>query len=142
MCANILSALLNIAMRDNALDGFSVRGSDPICHLMFADDIIIITKAIVANCQKVLNIFGTYHSLTNQKINATKSEFFLPTWPPQAIINSIRQTLGFRHGSFPFRYLGIPLSPFKLRISHFKDIIDKTSSKLAGWKRNSLSQAG
>ncbi|OAY79332.1 hypothetical protein ACMD2_11198 [Ananas comosus] len=34
MCANILSALLNIAMRDNALDGFLVCGSDPICHLM------------------------------------------------------------------------------------------------------------
>lgn len=45
-------------------------------------------------------------------------------------------------GSFPFRYLGVPISSKKLKHQDCQPSLDKFISKLSGWKSHFLSNAG
>lgn len=45
-------------------------------------------------------------------------------------------------GSFPFRYLGVPLSYKKLAIMRWKSLINKILDKIQGWAALLLSYAG
>ena len=47
-----------------------------------------------------------------------------------------------RHIQFPLKYLGLPLSIFKLRRQDILPLIDKYSSKMKGWKPKLLAPAG
>lgn len=49
---------------------------------------------------------------------------------------------GFQQGSFPFRYLGIPLASVKLELSDYSPLIEKITAKILTWPRNTLSYAG
>jgi hypothetical protein len=44
-----------------------------------------------------------------------------------------------RLGSFPFKYLGVPLHHEKLRREDIHPIIDKIIKRIAGWKGRLLS---
>jgi len=57
-------------------------------------------------------------------------------------IDAVIDILNFQVGSFPFTYLGVKISPRKLRASDCNDLLVKTNKKLAHWKRDLLSQAG
>lgn len=50
--------------------------------------------------------------------------------------------MGCKAGSFPFLYLGLPLSHQKIPKKAYYPIIDKINRRLAGWKTNLLSIAG
>ena len=44
--------------------------------------------------------------------------------------------------SFPIKYLGLPLTVRRLRKADFQPLLDKATSKLAGWHGRHLTQAG
>lgn len=44
------------------------------------------------------------------------------------------QIFGCDHGSFPFRYLGIPMHVRKLRNSDWREVEERFQRKLSGWK--------
>ena len=54
----------------------------------------------------------------------------------------ILQDTGFKQGSFPFRYLGIPLSPHRLLTSQFAPLFHKMEGIIQGWIGKHLSYAG
>ncbi|KAJ0973685.1 hypothetical protein J5N97_015650 [Dioscorea zingiberensis] len=55
---------------------------------------------------------------------------------------SILSILKLSQGSFPFRYLGCWISPYRIPMCKFKPLVDKVDSRLAQWKSLSLSMAG
>ena len=57
-------------------------------------------------------------------------------------INQIADQIGFRKGSLPFTYLGVPIFKGKPQRCHLQPIADKIKSKLASWKASLLSIAG
>jgi hypothetical protein len=48
----------------------------------------------------------------------------------------------FTEGSFPFKYLGVPLSPHRLLASHFYPLIHKLESIIQSWMGKHLFYAG
>ncbi|KAJ6907746.1 hypothetical protein NC651_018243 [Populus alba x Populus x berolinensis] len=58
------------------------------------------------------------------------------------IRHSILEDTGFAKGSFPFRYLGVPLSPHHLLASQFSPLLHKLESAIHGWLRKNLSYTG
>lgn len=48
----------------------------------------------------------------------------------------LAQFMGCKAGSFPFLYLGLPLSHQKIPKKAYYPIIDKIKRRLAGWKTN------
>ena len=49
---------------------------------------------------------------------------------------------GFRLGTTPFTYLGVPIFSGKPKAAHFAPIADRIKNKLAAWKASLLSIAG
>ena len=103
--------MLNHAMRLNMVPGFDHRLTSNLNHLMFADDLIIITRAsrrAARNCRLCLDI---YKKLTVQQSNLDKSSLHLSSWCNKKVGNAIRDILGIKVGFFPFKYLGVWISP-------------------------------
>lgn len=120
-----LSVILKKALAIDLVQGFNNNLHKNFNHLMFTDDLILITNAsrkIARNCLMCLN---PYHYLRGQKSNPTKSNLFLPSWCNQTLARGIFRILGISQGSFPFTYLGDPISPKRLLASHFNSITSK-----------------
>lgn len=52
------------------------------------------------------------------------------------------ECLPFRSGLFPIRYLGVPLSPVRLKSSDFGVLIAKVKARIQNWKTKFLSFGG
>ena len=57
-------------------------------------------------------------------------------------MNQIVNHIGFKIGTLPFTYLGVPIFKGKPKYSHFQPIADKVKSKLPTWKASLLSIGG
>ncbi|XP_074288502.1 uncharacterized protein LOC141613657 [Silene latifolia] len=54
----------------------------------------------------------------------------------------ILQISGFKHGSLPFKYLGIPISSKNLTKNEGRKLIDKITARIRAWVAKHLSYAG
>lgn len=54
----------------------------------------------------------------------------------------IEQILGARWGSFPIKYLGLPLSDGVIKVSDWDSIIKRVGNRIASWKGKLLSAGG
>ncbi|XP_058741823.1 uncharacterized protein LOC131614222 [Vicia villosa] len=75
------------------------------------------------------------------KINANKSNIYFAN-VDKAVKSMIMNLSGFREGSLPFRYLGVPLSSKKLNIFHYLGLVDKIVCRIRHWTARFLSYAG
>ena len=97
-----LTVMLNFGLRNNMIPGIDIRLNNNFNHLMFADDLIIITRAsrsVAKYCKLYLDI---YRKLTSQSPNFCKSTIHLPTWRHRRIISAIKNSLGMEIRFFPF----------------------------------------
>ncbi|XP_042065487.1 uncharacterized protein LOC121809004 [Salvia splendens] len=82
-----------------------------------------------------------YMEVSGQKVNVGKSWFFLDKkhcdWAEE-----INEVSGFQQGSFPFKYLGVPIFRGKKKTSMFMFIRDKISARIHSWSHRHLSFGG
>ena len=57
-------------------------------------------------------------------------------------LDSIKDITGFTQGTFPFRYLGIPIAASRLTIAQFSPLLDKIQGYISAWAGANLSYAG
>lgn len=60
----------------------------------------------------------------------------------QEIRTQILLELGFKEGSLPVKYLGLPLISTKLNKDHCMELISKIIARISNWVAKSLSYAG
>ncbi|XP_039118053.1 uncharacterized protein LOC120253920 [Dioscorea cayenensis subsp. rotundata] len=75
-----LSAILNRALQLDMIHGFNQNLSKNFNHLLFADDLILITKATRRNARNCLLCLNVYQNLTGQKQNLSKSALYVRSW--------------------------------------------------------------
>ncbi|KAJ9536637.1 hypothetical protein OSB04_un000186 [Centaurea solstitialis] len=112
-----------------------------ITHLCFADDLFVFTRGDVASVEvlkKALSLFALRSGLSP---NLQKSDIFFGNVPLEEK-EAILHCLPFRTGTFPIRYLGVPLSPVTLRNADYSSIIAKVQGRLQNWKSKFLSFGG
>ena len=85
-----------------------------------------------------LNHFGECSGLG---INLSKSSFHA-SGISDIVLEDIKGITGFTHGTFPFRYLGIPMVDSRLTISQYIPLIDRISNNINAWVGATLSYAG
>lgn len=74
-------------------------------------------------------------------MNDAKSEIFFGGYADiQATV--LADLSGFKRGSFPTRYLGLPLDPKKITMATLKPFLERITSKLHSWTVKFLSFAG
>ena len=87
------------------------------------------------------HILDSFSAATGLAINFHKSTF-VPMNMNDSTARRMADVLGFSLSSFPQTYLGLPLSPQKLRVSDFQPLLNSFDKYLACWKARLLSSGG
>ena len=62
--------------------------------------------------------------------------------PSEEVRNDLLNATGFNLGSFPMKYLGVPLISTRLNQSDCQPLLDKIMTRIQSWTSRSLSYAG
>ena len=117
LAMDILSKLLDVAVAYGVFNYHPKCKKVKLTHLCFANDLLIFTKGnieSIVGVQKILKLFYTYSGM---QLNCEKSEFFY-SGMNRSLVEQIQTTTGFKCGTLPVRYLGVPLVTKRLS---FKD---------------------
>lgn len=113
-----LTAILNHARQLNLVPGFSPDVKCNLKHLMYADDLILITTATRKYARNIKLWLNLYTSLTAQTLNLSKSNLYLPHWFNRRVVKSIETILNIKMGTYPFTYLGILITYSSIMVMH------------------------
>jgi hypothetical protein len=79
--------------------------------------------------------------MSGMRVNYHKSELVTLNMEEEEI-ESFASIFGCPVGSFPIKYLGVPLHSNKLRIEDLQPLIDKIIKRIAVWRGKLLCQVG
>jgi hypothetical protein len=120
---------------------------EPVAGLMghrislYADDLVIFVRPerqSLTAVKAVLHIFG----LTTGLVANLEKGAATPINCNEEELSLVQSTLNCLQVQFPCRYLGIPLSVFRLKRSEEQPLIDKVTARIPGWKGGLLNTAG
>jgi len=106
------------------------------------DDCLIFCKADSTNCSRLKTILDEFCHQSGQLINYHKSSL---TYSKNATATQRQLVAGIfniTHSKSLGKYLGRPLFQQLIGGNQFQGIINKATTKLNGWKANSLSKVG
>jgi hypothetical protein len=88
-----------------------------------------------------MQLLKTFGQTSGLDINTSKSSIYFG-----GVGDSLKQAIlsgtGFSEGTFPFRYLGVPLSPHRLLASQYSPLLHKLETTIQGWVGKHLTYAG
>jgi hypothetical protein len=125
--------LIDRAKEDGQVEGLIphlVEGGVSI--LQYAEDTIIFMQHGLEKALNMKLVLCIFEELSGLKINFHKSEVFCFGKAKQDEQSYI-YLFGCEAGSFPFRYLGIPIHFRKLKNSEWKLLEERFEKKLASW---------
>lgn len=85
-----------------------------------------------------LNHFGETAGL---HVNVLKSNIFM-AGVSEEMQRELLEVTGYKTGTIPFRYLGIPLASRKLKMTDYGPLMEQLNRKINSWQKNSISRAG
>jgi exonuclease III len=115
--ADMLAIIINRAKEDGQVEGLIPHLVDGgVSILQYADDTIIFMKHDLAKALNMKLILCMFEQLSGLKINFNKSEIFCFGQATE-VVDQYKFLFGYENGSFPFKYLGIPIHFQKLKIA-------------------------
>ena len=142
LVADMLATLITRA-RDNE----QFRGLVPhlvdggLSILQYADDTILFLENDVGHARNLKLVLCAFEKLSGLKINFHKSELFCFGEAKEKVGEYV-QLFGCQEGSFPFKYLGIPMNYRKISNKDWSLIEERFQKKLSSWKGKMLSVGG
>lgn len=118
------------------------KWSPEINHLSYADDTILFCSGDRPSVIKMMTVLRDYENISGQRINKSKSSFYLHDKTPLIVAIRLRRITGIKQGNFPFMYLGCPLFYGRKIKSHFEDLIRKVARRIFSWQNRFLSFRG
>ncbi|KAH7845388.1 hypothetical protein Vadar_001417 [Vaccinium darrowii] len=112
-----------------------------IINLCFADDLMIFCKGDLSSIKHIQASLIEFESLSGLAPSPGKSNIFF-SGVNSSTKADILTLLGFKEGSLPIKYLGVPLLSTKLKHIDCKPLIDKITSKTKSWTNRDLTYAG
>ncbi|XP_020256483.1 uncharacterized protein LOC109833285 [Asparagus officinalis] len=137
-----LSRSLNILKNDSQFRYHPKCGKMKLTHLIFADDLLLFGRGDLYSIQKLYQCVRKFGETTGLEANQDKCSVFFGG-VNETVKNDIINLLGFKEGSFPIRYLGVPLICKKLSYVDCNALINQVSNQFQTWiKHRKLSYAG
>ncbi|GFY84194.1 hypothetical protein Acr_03g0009680 [Actinidia rufa] len=141
ICLEYLSRGLG-QLKNNADFNFHPKcGGLKITHLAFADDLVLLSRGDPKSVYLLMQNLSHFGECSGLKVSISKSSLFAAGINSEDL-DSIKEISGFSQGSFPFRYLGIPVADSRLTIAQFSPLIDKITDYISAWAGANLSYAG
>ncbi|XP_010431231.1 PREDICTED: uncharacterized protein LOC104715533 [Camelina sativa] len=121
--------------------GYHPLGINPVVsHLAFADDLMIFFNGSADSLQEIASLLEKFKLLSGLSMNRDKSTLFVAGVPEN--LRAQMQQQGFSIGSFPVRYLGMPLRHHKPRKNDYSPLLDNIRARFNSWASKALSFAG
>ncbi|XP_071727949.1 uncharacterized protein [Rutidosis leptorrhynchoides] len=137
-----LNLALNRAKEANFSRGIYVGSNNiHISHLFYADDVVILSYWNIHVLNRILLILEVFYLASGLRINVNKSHIFGICVDIDEV-NSFALSSGARAGTFPTKYLGIPIGANMKLCKNWDPLVEKFRSKLASWKASLISSGG
>ena len=108
LCTEGFSALIRKAVSDGHIHPIILsRNGSAISHLLFTDDILLFTRASIADCLSIKNILSIYETESGQKINFDKSEMSFSRAISEDRQSYLCQVMGIKGVDNHVKYLGL-----------------------------------
>ncbi|KAL9681483.1 hypothetical protein QQ045_013268 [Rhodiola kirilowii] len=118
------------------------RSAPPVSHLLFADDCILFVKADVDNIMRLKSILREFEDISGQRINYSKSEYFVGSNVGTELVRCIGSILGMKRVDRIERYLGLPICINGRNSALWNYIEDRMWKRVNGWKEKMLQRLG
>ncbi|XP_062112794.1 uncharacterized protein LOC133823954 [Humulus lupulus] len=112
-----------------------------LVSLCFADDLVLFCKGADSSVQIIKDYFKSFSLASGLTANLDKSRVYFGGMAEKET-KIILECLHYTKGTFPLKYLGIPLRPTKWKAGGCATIIKKIHMKLHHWSSRHLSFAG
>lgn len=118
------------------------RGGPKLSHVCFADDLILFAEASVAQIKIIRKVLEKFCLASGQKVSLEKSKIFFSDNVSRDLASLISNESGIQSTRELGKYLGMPILQKRINKDTFGEVVEKVSSRLAGWKGRFLSMAG
>lgn len=136
----VLSRLLENKFADGSI-GYHPKASEVrISSLAFTDDLMIFYDGKTSSLRGINSVLETFKGLSGLQMNTEKSAVYTAGLEEAEKEDTL--AFGFVNGTFPFRYLGLPLLYRKLRRSDYSQLTDTVAARFNHWAAKTLSFAG
>ena len=140
--ADYLARMVRQAQSHNLLCGLADHLIDKgVAILQYADDTILCIKDDTEMATNLKLLLHLYELMSGLKINFDKSEVTMIHGDDSRQL-VFAEIFNCQTGSFPIKYLGVPVSPGRLHVKDWLSLEEKILKKLSAWKGSSLSMAG
>ena len=140
--ADCLARMVRQAQSHNLLCGLADHLIDKgVAILQYADDTILCIKDDTEMATNLKLLLYLYELMSGLKINFDKSEVTMIHGDDSRQL-VFAEIFNCQTGSFPIKYLGVPVSPGRLHVKDWLSLEEKILKKLSAWKGSSLSMAG
>lgn len=118
------------------------RNVPPILHLLFADDLLIFSRATSEEAHVLSDCLHKYGNWSGQRLNSQKYSITFSRNVSNTASHSICSILQLPRKDNIKKRLGIPMVVARNKHQQFKFICERVKSRLEGWQMKTLSQAG
>jgi hypothetical protein len=108
---------------------------------MYANDAVIFLKPTTRDADNLKRILANFGEVTGLQTNLRKMSV-TPISCDSFDLDAVLANLLLTRASFPIKYLGLPLTPRRLKKIDFQPLVDKAAGKLSTWNGRNLTQAG
>ncbi|VFQ61936.1 unnamed protein product [Cuscuta campestris] len=109
--------------------------------VLLDDDLIVACRGDLPSIDCVLAGLNHFKQTTSLQLNYDKSQVYVGG-VSDTILESILHKTNMSLGSFPFRYLGAPISDSRISEKECDKLVEKMSLKITSWATKHLSYAG
>ncbi|XP_058747133.1 uncharacterized protein LOC131620133 [Vicia villosa] len=112
-----------------------------IVEVSFADDLLLFSRGDKQSVQLMMQKYEEFSRATGLVVNLAKCKVYCGGMNKEQE-ESIAEIIGFKVGSLPFKYLGIPLESKRLSNNQCALLVEKIGRKINHWSAQMLSYAG
>lgn len=141
MVMEVLSRFLEHAAGQGKIRLHPLCSSPLVTHLLFADDLLVFSDGSRHSLTGIAEVMKQFKNLSGLDVNPEKSEIFFGGYS-EIQVNVLSALQGIRVGSFPSRYLGLPLNPARISFATLQPFLERITNKLHAWTVRFLSFAG